>query len=88
MHMPWLPRLLMDQQKQYFDVSNGLLLRRDVNIQGTSMQAYFEDYKEVNGVKVPFTIRRSRPDFTFTHKFDLVEHNTLIDDAKFRKPAP
>lgn len=71
----------------YFEVVTGLLVRRDVTVQGTTLQACLEDYKEVDAIKLPFMIRRSRPDFSFTHKFDEVTHNIAIDDAKFNKPA-
>jgi len=71
----------------YFDVDTGLLRRRDVTVQGTTIQAYFEDYREVDGVKLPFTIRRTRGEFTFTNKFDEVKHNVTIEDARFDKPA-
>jgi hypothetical protein len=71
----------------YFDITSGLLIRRDTTIQGTTLQAYFEDYKEVAGVKLPFTIRRSRPDFSFTYRFNEISHNVAIDDTKFDKPT-
>lgn len=74
-------------EAMYFDVGNGLLVRRDVTVQGTTLQTYFEDYKEVDGIKLPFTIRRSRPDFSFTYKIDEVKQNVTIEDAKFNKPV-
>ena len=74
-------------ETMYFDAVSGLLIRRDTSIQGTTLQAYFEDYKDVGGVKLPLTIRRSRPDFSFTYKFSEISHNVTIDDAKFDKPT-
>jgi hypothetical protein len=74
-------------ETMYFDVRTGLLLRRDVTIQGITLQAYFEDYREVDRVKLPLTIRRSRPDFSWTYKFDEVKHNVSIEEAKFDMPA-
>ncbi len=71
----------------YFDAKSGLLLRHDVIIQDTPLQTYFEDYKDVDGVKLPFTIRKTRQGFTFTYKFAEIRHNTAIEDAKFEKPA-
>jgi len=70
----------------YFDVESGLLVRRDVTIQGATVAAYLEDYKEADGVKLPVTIRRSRSDFSFTFKFDEVRHNVAIEDSKFDMP--
>ena len=62
--------------KLYFDVQTGLLLRKG-NI-------YYEDYREVDGIKWPFTIREESPlGFAFTFRTDEVRHNVAIDDAKF-----
>lgn len=55
----------------YFDAQTGLLLRRD----GVD----FEDYREVDGVKLPF-VQRS-PGGTITLKD--VRHNVAISDAQF-----
>ena len=74
-------------EAMFFDVGTGLLVRRDVTLQGTTIQGYLEDYREMDGVKLPFTIRRTRADFSFTYKFDEVIHNVAIEDAKFNKPA-
>ena len=74
-------------EAMYFDLITGLLVRRDVTIQGSTLEAYFEDYREVDGIKIPFTVRRSRPGFSFTYKFDEVRHNVAIEDARFNKPV-
>jgi outer membrane lipoprotein-sorting protein len=78
-------------QKFYFDVETGLLARVDVEAvspQGKiPFEVYLEDYKAVDGVKMPFTVRRTSPAISFTIKLDKVEHNVAIDDAKFNKPA-
>jgi hypothetical protein len=71
----------------YFDAEGGLLLRRDVTIDGTTLQTHLEDYRVIDGVKLPFTVRRSGQDFSFTYKFDEVKHNIVIEDTKFDKPA-
>ena len=52
-------------EAMYFDVGTGLLVRRDVTLQGTTIQGYLEDYREKDGVKLPFTTRRTRADFSF-----------------------
>ena len=44
--------------------------------------------QEVDGVKLPFARRWSRPDFTFTQKFEEIKHNVTIDDVRFEKPIP
>ena len=62
--------------KLYFDAQTGLLLRKG-NI-------YYEDYREVDGVRLPFSIREdSLLGFTFVYKITDVKHNVPIDDAKF-----
>jgi hypothetical protein len=74
-------------ETMYFDVHTGLLIRRDVTIQGLLLQAYFEDYREADGIKLPFAIRRIRNDFSWTNKFDEIKHNVPIDEAKFDMPT-
>ncbi len=48
--------------------------------------AEYQDYRSVDGVKVPFTIRSSSPVQTYTVTVTTVTHNTAIDDALFRRP--
>jgi carboxyl-terminal processing protease len=55
----------------YFDAKTGLLVRRD--------RTYFEDYREVDGVKLPFTIR---DDFSVV-RLTEVKHNVPVDDTRF-----
>jgi carboxyl-terminal processing protease len=57
--------------KLYFDIATGLLVRRD--------DTFFEDFREVDGVKVPFTVRDSYSVITLSR----VEHNVSFDDASF-----
>lgn len=77
----------------YFDAQTGLLVRRDGVIEGEKgkfypTEMYFEDYREVDGVKLPFMMRQTFPSYnvTDTFKFYEIKHNVLIDDAKFKKP--
>jgi hypothetical protein len=51
------------------------------------IEVYLEDYKEVDGIKIPFTVKQVTPAFSFTIKLAEVKHNVPIDDAKFNKPA-
>ena len=75
-HVLWAGFPGTEFDKLYFDVQTGLLLRKG-NI-------YYEDYREVDGVKWPFTIREESPlGFAFTFRTDEVKHNVVIDDAKF-----
>jgi CubicO group peptidase (beta-lactamase class C family) len=71
----------------YFDTSTGLLLRteeRDGSGKVTGAVEY-GDYREVDGVKVPFGIYQVQ-DAHFTFKFTEVKQNVPIDDAVFVKP--
>src|SRR5262249_845068 len=75
----------------YFDSQSNLLVRIDA-IFGQSenkatLQTFFEDYREVAGIKLPFSIRRARPGFSWTYKFDEIKLNVPVDDSKFDKPA-
>jgi hypothetical protein len=48
----------------------------------------FADYREQNGVKVPYQWTIARPFGRFTMKVDSVQVNESIDPAKFKKPEP
>lgn len=78
-------------EKMYFDAQSGLLVREDtpyVSPDGNStLQSYYEDYREVDGVKLPFTIRETSPDFDYVIKYTEIKHNIPIDDGKFNKLA-
>lgn len=78
-------------EKWYFDVTTGLLVRQDAEretAQGKmSSEEYFDDYKDVGGVKMPHSIKMVSPMFSMTLKLTEVKTNIEIDDAKFAKPA-
>ncbi|HST20102.1 MAG TPA: hypothetical protein VLR90_03235 [Blastocatellia bacterium] len=78
-------------EQLYYDVQTGLLARRDFVLDSPQGQmpteTYLEDYKEVDGIKIPFTIRQTNPAVAFTIKVLEVKHNVPVDDAKFNKPA-
>ncbi len=77
----------------FFDVQTGLLLRRLV-MRATILGAFpeqtdFEDYREVDGVELPFVIRRSTPNpgARSTIVWKEIVHNTPLDDARFNPPV-
>jgi hypothetical protein len=47
----------------------------------------FFDYKEVDGVKIPFRITTSSSIQSITITLTSVEHNVKVDDALFVKPG-
>lgn len=71
----------------YFDSANGLLLRvEDWNAAGKMIEAVqYGDYREADGVKVPFTIYQIE-DVLFTIKLTQVKQNVPVDDSVFVKP--
>jgi zinc protease len=75
----------------YFDTQSGLLLRTDVERdtpQGKmKIQVYMEDYKEVDGVKVPFIVRQEMPTMNIVIKFTEIKHNVPVEDAKLKRPT-
>jgi len=79
--------------KYYFDVETGLLRRR-IAINHAAVlpipeQTDFEDYRDVDGLKLPFIIRRSAIDTydSWTRTFAEIKRNVPIDDGLFAPPA-
>jgi photosynthetic reaction center cytochrome c subunit len=76
----------------YFDKETGLLTRRvvmtETPIGVDSEQTDYEDYREVDGVKVAHTIRTSYLDnfYSSTRKFTEIKHNAQVDEAQFKMP--
>jgi hypothetical protein len=78
-------------EKLYFDVQTGLLVRKYSETKTVlgqfPMQTDYEDYREVDGVKLPFTIRWSIPGRVWGRKITEVKQNVPLDDAQFNMPA-
>jgi hypothetical protein len=78
-------------EKFYFDVNTGLLVRQDGEAEGPQgkmlMETYMDDYKVVDGVKIPHTLKQVNPAMTMVIKFAEIKSNVEIDEAKFGKPA-
>ncbi len=74
----------------YFDKQTGLLLRTDgtlISPEGNmAAKSFFEDYREVDGVKMPFKTRVVLPQYEITNTLLEVKHGVTIDEAKFAKP--
>lgn len=75
----------------FFDTETGLLVRRHITEQtifgGFQVQADFEDYREVGGVKMPFVVKWSSPGGAWGTRLSTqiveVKINEPIDDEKF-----
>ena len=80
-------------ERYYFDSQTGLLLRK-MTLNKTVLipfpeQLDFEDYRDVDGVKVPFTIRYSAIDTydSWTRTFTEIKRNAVVEDTLFAMPA-
>ncbi len=75
----------------YFDKETGLLLRRviqtDTPIGTDPEQIDYEDYRDVDGVKVAFTIKTSYLDTNYSslRKFTEIKHGVKIESSIFNK---
>lgn len=76
----------------YFDKDSGLLLRlvryAETPLGRNPTQIDYADYRDANGVKIPFRWTLSRPGNQFTIQVDQVQQNVPVDDAKFAVPPP
>ena len=81
-----------NSRKMYFDTETGLLIRQDTQDSSsegkTSVREFYLDYKNVDGVMVPFTIRHVEEGVTMILRFTEVKQNAPIEDQKFDPPGP
>jgi len=75
----------------YFDAQNGLLLRMvryaDSPLGMNPTQLDYSDYRDVNGVKLPFQWTSAIPTGRFAIQIESAQANVAIPEDKFRKPA-
>lgn len=78
-------------EKFYFDAESNLLIRQDSERETPEgkmpIQVYFEDYREVDGIKIPFLMRQVTPMFEMSIKISEVKHNAPVDETLFKKPS-
>ena len=76
----------------YFDQQSGLLLRElrygISPIGRVPTQIDFGDYREVNGIKLPFRITYAWLDGRDSIVLNEIQTNVPVDEAKFGRPAP
>jgi hypothetical protein len=74
----------------YFDTVSGLLVRSDstaITPEGnTEIKTFYDDYRAVDGVKIPFKMRGVLPQFELVTMLTEVINNPAISDTKFQKP--
>lgn len=77
----------MGQETLYFDLHSGLLLRRLTVLRtplgGIPQQYDYSDYREISGVKVPFTVTISTAENIQTRKTGDQKFNVAISDSAF-----
>src|SRR5467141_2933731 len=75
----------------YLDKESGLLLRliryAETPLGRNPTQIDYADYRDADGVKMPFRWTLARPGNRFTIQIEQVQQNVPVDDAKFA-PAP
>jgi len=76
----------------YLDQQSNLLLRL-IRYQETPLgriptQVDYSDYRDADGVKVPYKWSIARPGNRFTIQIDQLQQNVPVDDAKFTAPPP
>lgn len=75
----------------YFDRENGLLLRM-IRLAQTPLgrnptEIDYADYRETDGVKIPYAWTLTRPNGSFTIRIDQVQQNVPVDEKRFVAPA-
>jgi photosynthetic reaction center cytochrome c subunit len=74
----------------YFDKNSGLLVRLvrygDTALGWLPTQIDYADYRDANGVRVPYRWTLARPNGRFTIQVKDLQQNVPVDDAKFVKP--
>lgn len=77
-------------EKLFFDVKTGLLVRRytesDMILGKFPLQTDYEDYREVDGIKLPLLIHWSMPGRVWGRKIAEIKQNVPVDDAQFDRP--
>jgi photosynthetic reaction center cytochrome c subunit len=78
--------------KLYFEEQSGLLARlvryAETPLGNNPTQIDYSNYRDVDGVKVPFTWTVARPGNRFTINIDKIQQNVPVDDSKFARPSP
>jgi len=74
----------------YFDQQSGLLLRlvryAQTPLGRNPTQIDYADYRDSEGVKIPYRWTLARPGGRFTIQIEQVQQNVPVDDAKFTPP--
>ena len=82
--------LVGSEETMYFDIQSGFLTGRDLTQQTLRgpirVEMRYSDWREVDGIKLPFKITQSMPNLKFVFTVRDVKHNLAVDDKLFEKP--
>ena len=74
----------------YFDTETGLMLRSDSIVLAPEGQqattTFYEDYRDVGGIKSAFRVRAKTPAFEITTVVTEIKYDVAIEDSKFVQP--
>jgi len=78
-------------EKLYFDAASGFLVKHDferITLEDGIVQyeVLYRDYRDVDGLKLPFTIEQRTPDGSMIVKFAEIKNNAEVADDRFQKP--
>jgi hypothetical protein len=75
----------------YFDAATGLLIRVTVERESpegkVTVENYLDDYREVDGVKLPHLLTQVQPQFRIITQVTEVRNNAPVEDAVFARPV-
>jgi len=79
------------QVRFYFDAQSGLLLRVSERIESPlgalPQDTDYADYRDVNGIKRPFSVTVVRVEGPTIYKWEQIRANVSVQDTRFEKPA-
>jgi hypothetical protein len=73
----------------HFDAASGLLIRTEgFTDEGLPLETEYDDYREVGGLKYPFTLRQFTPVYRMITRFEAIRQNVPLEDSAFARPQP
>ena len=77
--------------KIFFDTETGFILKqsgvRETPEGQIAFESYYDDYRPIDGIKQPYTLRQVTAKFTSVIRITEMKQNVPVDDAVFRKPG-
>ena len=76
-----------EKTKLFFDATTSLMTRMELDgAQGKTVVS-LDDFKPVEGVQMPHTMRQETPEMSLIIRFAQMQANVPVEDSKFAKPA-